>query len=296
MFLADFAARARPDASPTLDSTAAVSAFLDEVWRHPKVRLWGLPHQPPEVPPEISTHQEGYRFAIEAPYRVLAAQSGKKRWGDKTPSYLEHVDGLIEIWPDARFLLLVRDGRDVALSIRKLPFGANNVLAAARDWSRGIRIGLAASSRYPEKFLTVLYEDLVAEPESQVKRICQFLSLSFVPSMLEVESTDRAVLENDKVAWFGKLWGGINQSSAGRWRHEMSDRDQALFVALAHAELLAYRYELGTDRKEMPSRVKVGIYRIDDLARRIVNFVRLRIVQERGREVRYVLRRKLNLT
>ena len=56
---------------------------------------------------------------------------------------------LAAIWPDARFVVLVRDGRDVALSIMKVPFGANNVWAAARSWAHAIRLGREAARALP---------------------------------------------------------------------------------------------------------------------------------------------------
>ena len=57
------------------------------------------------------------------------------------------VDELHEVWPEARFVVLVRDGRDVALSVRRVPFGANNAWAAAHTWAHGIRLVRAAERK-----------------------------------------------------------------------------------------------------------------------------------------------------
>jgi len=98
MFLTDFAAGF--DAGGPRDAQAAAE-LMREVWRHPKVRLWGLAPQAPAVPPELSG-REAYRFIVAAPFEAYAARHGKQRWGDKTPHYVHHVDHLLRLWPRAR--------------------------------------------------------------------------------------------------------------------------------------------------------------------------------------------------
>src|SRR5919112_1006367 len=101
---------------------------------------------------------DAYRFIVEAPYAAYAAKHGKPRWADKTPHYVHHIDHLLRVWPRARFVVLVRDGRDVALSLRRMPFGPNNAWAAAQWWARGIRAGERAQREHPESVLTERYE------------------------------------------------------------------------------------------------------------------------------------------
>jgi len=292
MFLADLAPIRRGALDLSIHANAVT--FAQTVWNHPKVVLWGL-DGPAPTPPHGLTHAAAYRFAVEAPYRALAAREGKTRFGDKTPAYLPHIDELLAVWPAAKFVVLVRDGRDVALSIAALPFGANNTWAAARDWAAGIRLGLRAKERHPASVLIVRYEDLVAQPREQVESICAFLGLEFVPDMLAVEKAPPGKLVADQAAWFSNLWAGINQSSVGKWRSSMSPRKQAVFLAEAGAELAVCGYDLGPNDSNLPSLspARVAWYRLQDAALRLKHFYELRIVQERGRELSYVLRRKL---
>ena len=187
---------------------------FERIWEHPRVRGWGLPQEPPQVPAGLS-HADAYRFAVEAPFRAYASLAGKSRWGDKTPAYLHHVNELLAIWPDARFIVLVRDGRDVALSIVGLPFGPNNVWAAARCWAAGIRRGQETERRHPDQVLTLRYEDLASEPRREVERICAFLGLAFDEEMLAIERTDAAKLAEGQEGWFTNVWAGINTSAVG---------------------------------------------------------------------------------
>jgi hypothetical protein len=287
MFLVDFEPVRK---SGGLEDRAKAADFVQRVWSHPKVRLWGLPGPPPEVPAGLS-HADAYRFAVESPFRAYAAAEGKRRFGDKTPLYLRYVDMLLEIWPAARIVVLVRDGRDVALSVMQVPFGPNNVWAAARSWARGIRLGREAERAHPGQVTTVRYEDLVSDPEPHVRTLCEFLGLTFRDDMLAVERSDPGKIVKDQAGWFTSIAHGINTSAVGKWRQEMSPREQRVFATVAGRELAALGYEPGQPRVIQPGE-RLG-YAVHDAAVRGINAVRLRIVQERGRELPYVLRRKL---
>ena len=59
---------------------------------------------------------------LRAFYRGYAAARGKTRYGDKTPMHATDIDVLSRVLPEARFIHIIRDGRDVAASLRGLPF------------------------------------------------------------------------------------------------------------------------------------------------------------------------------
>ncbi len=289
MILGDFAhVRA---GSMDLSRYRNLEKFTRLVWNHPKVKLWNLPGTAPTPPRDLS-HDEAYRWAIEVPYRAFAAAEKKSRWGDKTPYYIEWIDEIVAVWPNAKFVELVRDGRDVALSIIPLPFGGNNVWVAGRDWANGIREGLRAHRNHPENILTVRYEALVSEPEGEVRRICDFLDLEFHPEMLNINETPEHKVVADQKEWFSKLWGGISTSSVGKWRKSMSPRDQNVFFEVAGKELLAHDYDAGAGEATGSTTIRARGYTASNFSKRLVNLVKLRIVQERGRELRYVAQRR----
>ena len=272
-----------------LDGRKPAPDVLREAWNHPRVRLWKLAGEPPAIPAGLS-REEAYRFAVSAPFVAYAEREGKTRWGDKTPAYIGYIDRLAAIWPDARFVVLVRDGRDVALSVMKVPFGANNVWAAARSWAGAIRRGRQAARRYPDRVLTVRYEDVVGHPEEEVQKICRFLELEYNPAMLAIEETDRTKVTEDQAGWFTNVWAGITTDAVGKWRTEMTPHQRQVFESVAGQELRELGYETSG---ASASRSLAPAYAVHDAAMRTVNFVRLRLVQERGREVRQVVKRKL---
>jgi hypothetical protein len=269
----------------------AAARLMHEIWHHPKVRLWELQGPPPPVPPGL-TGTDAYRFIVEAPFRAYAAKHDKPRWADKTPHYVHHVDHLLTVWPQARFVVLVRDGRDVALSLRRMPFGPNNAWAAAPWWARGIRAGERAQSAHPDHVLTVRYEDLAQAPAEVVPRICEFLELAYSPAMLALEEADPSKIVADQASWFPTLFDGITTTAVGRWRREMSVRDQRVFAARAGAELERFGYEVAGERVAHLSPLQERWFHYENEFMRNLNFVRLRLVQERGRELRIAFARR----
>jgi len=272
-----------------VDPSQPAEDVLRAAWNHPRVQLWGLSGKPPSMPAGLGG-MDAFRFAVSAPFVAYAEREGKRRWGDKTPAYIGHVDRLTAIWPDARFVVLVRDGRDVALSVMNVPFGPNNAWAAARSWANAIRRGRDAARRFRGRVLEIRYEDLVTEPAETVGAVCDFLGLGYSDEMLAIERTDRSKVVADQSAWFTSVWNGITTEAIGKWRTELTPRQIEAFETVAGDELRVLGYETSDATS---SRALVPVYVAHDAAMRGANFVRLRLVQERGREVRHVLKRKL---
>ena len=268
-------------------------ALAEEVWNHPKVALWELPGPAPQLAPGLDP-DAAIRAALAAPFEAYARKLGKPRWGDKTPHYVNHDDAQLEIWPDARFVVIVRDGRDVALSLRRMPFGPNNAWAAAQWWARGIRAGERAQARHPGHVMTVRYEDLARDPSTHVPPVCAFLGLAYDEDMLALERADRSRIVADQASWFPTLFDGVNAKAVERWRREMPRRDQAVFAALAGAELARFGYPVPPTPVRPPNALRAPLYHRHNERMRDVNFIRLRVFQERGRELRLALARRLD--
>jgi hypothetical protein len=121
--------------------------------------------------------------AMRAFYGLYAARFGKTRWGDKTPYYVRHMTAIADALPEARFVHIVRDGRDAALSIVPLWFGPNSVEEAAVEWRDTVLGARRQAARLPH-YLEVRYEDLVRAPEPTLKRVCAAIRLDYDPAML----------------------------------------------------------------------------------------------------------------
>jgi Sulfotransferase family len=286
MILVDFASRA----GDALATDAEFDSLARAVWRHPKVREWGLPGGPPARAGR--TGDAAFRAAIEAPFQAYAELHGKPRWGDKTPYYVGELDLVKRVFPEARIVNLVRDGRDVALSLLRVPFGPSNVWAAARQWRAAIDAGDAAQARYGDAVLTIRYEDLVADPEPVVRRVCAFCEIDYRPEMLAIQESAAGRLAAGQEAWFTELYAGIGTRSVGKWRTQMTPAQRAVFAREASEALRRHGYDV-PDAAGPPPRVPAAAYAAHNWAVKLWNFARLHVWQERGREVPHILRRRL---
>lgn len=117
-------------------------------------------------------------------YRMYAARFGKPRWGDKTPLYSHHLRAIQEMLPEARFIHLVRDGRDAAVSLREHWFSPGRDIAVQATFWRDNLLAARREGAACRHFLEVRFEDLVRNPEAVLREICDFISLDFRPEML----------------------------------------------------------------------------------------------------------------
>lgn len=123
---------------------------------------------------------EGFRVF----YQMYAARFNKSRWGDKTPAYCFNMTKIEAVLPEAHFIHLIRDGRDVALSLRRMWFSPGwDIETQAKHWSSFI-IAARRGSYYCRHYMEVRYEDLILNMQETSKKICEFTGLGFDPAML----------------------------------------------------------------------------------------------------------------
>ncbi|MGH2962898.1 MAG: sulfotransferase family protein [Solirubrobacterales bacterium] len=198
--------------------------------------------------------------ALRAFYGLYADKQGKPRWGDKSPSYVRRMRRVESALPEAHFIHLVRDGRDVALSQVEVDFGADAIEDAARDWVEGI--GKARrQSRRVRRYIELRYEDLVADPEPALRRVCEFVELPWDAAMLDYHegASDRmaevtrdfergggpAIPASVRADRHTRVAEPPQRARAGRWRTDMSPSDQAAFGRVAGELLAELGYEVG---------------------------------------------------
>ncbi|MBI4259823.1 MAG: sulfotransferase [Actinobacteria bacterium] len=226
-----------------------------------RFREWGLPAE--EVLDRVrALDRPTVADVVEAAFLAYAAHHGKDRWGDKTPSYGLDLPLIAGMFPEARFVHLVRDGRDVALSLRDVPWGTSDPVQAAEFWSHRVRVARRDGTALgPGRFLELRYEDLVADPEGVLGRVCGFLDLDLRPEMLRYfERSGRALPE--RVRRSHEHEGKPPTAGLRDWRREMDPVDVALFEAVAGEELEALGYERSTPRPSAGIRLRAGVRRV----------------------------------
>jgi len=184
------------------------------------------------------------RDIVEVIYRWHMEAEGKVRWGDKTPIYIEILPQLARMYPDSRFIHLVRDGRDVAKSHQAAGWAGRWLHDNTREWNRALECYRRwAGSELRERIMSVRYEELVLDTEGTLRRICQFLGETFEPQMLSwEEKVDEQVPERERHI-HTKLKRRMSAADVARWKHEMSARELLVAEAFMGTHLTRLGYE-----------------------------------------------------
>jgi hypothetical protein len=120
-------------------------------------------------------------------YCEIAESQQKKIFIEQTPWYGQRIDILNELFPDAKYIHMVRDGRDVAISFARTPWWHNDIGMNLERWHTEVRQIIDSSNQIlnPNQILQIRYEDFVEQPESGLRRICDFLGIDFEYAMLD---------------------------------------------------------------------------------------------------------------
>jgi hypothetical protein len=216
-------------------------AFVEDLGRLERLREWGV--DPEQVRARLPA-QPTFAQAVQSIFQLYAESRGKPRFGEKTPLYMQHLDVLDRAFPDARYVHIVRDGRDAAVSLlamtRKPRFNLSRPRGIgdfAVAWQREVRGAQGFGLTHP--YHELRYEDLVEEPESRLREVCAFLELEYEPGMLEYHRREDPSLYADH-----PRLAEPPVRDTRSWRKELRPADAALFEAIA-GDLLA---ELGYER------------------------------------------------
>lgn len=161
--------------------------------------------------------------------RLCMMKSGRKgcsSWGDKTPHYLLDLDIIYKLFPDSKYIYIVRDGRDVALSLMTKPWGQNNIYACADYWKRcNAQNGIFDELKKKGLLYSLRYEDLLADSEKIVPDIYSFLG----------EVYDDGLMRN--------LIGRVRKDNFNNWKKKMNSSQIELFERVASDTLRRFGYE-----------------------------------------------------
>jgi hypothetical protein len=194
-----------------------------------RLRAWGV-----DLEPAAFDGCRSFADVVARVYDAFARREGKPRWGDKTPHYVAEIPLLLELFPSARVVHVIRDGRDVALSWIRAPFGPGTVYAAAGAWTRYVSAGRRhhGDARYGE----VRYEDLLRDPRATMAVLCEFVGEEPTEEVLRPDLGARRLwgLSRDPGPWQTlAAHEEIVRDNHGKWRAAMTVADRTVFESVA---------------------------------------------------------------
>lgn len=220
-----------------------VESFLDDVRRLSTLREWGISAAGvrERVRPGMTLGE-----LVGAVYEAYAAKHGKTRWGDKTPMYMQHLGLLERLFPTARYVHLIRDGRDAAQSFLSMPAGVvteswhhpRSAADFACQWRTEVEAARALGRRVAARYHEVRYEQLVAEPDAELRAICAFAELPFERGMLDYAGSVDLSAKPHQQSLAKPPTAGLRD-----WRETMSAADVRSFEEIAGDVLTTLGYE-----------------------------------------------------
>jgi len=192
----------------------------------------------------LPAEQRDLAHIIDAVYRCYLARHmpAATVWGDKTPSNTTFVEWLDRVFPSARYIHLLRDGRDVVSSFVRAGI-ASSLRGACDDWQGRVRAARGLGRRVGrDRYLEMRYEDLVLDPQAEILRLCSFLGLEFRDAMLQHERVAPGLADVCRVPHHANVRTRLNTSYVGNWRASLSAADQAYVEQRLGRDLVAAGY------------------------------------------------------
>lgn len=172
-------------------------------------------------------------------------------FGEKSPRHLLCLPRILAAYPNASIILIYRDGRDVAPSLARVPWGPSDLYVNFGIWLRFVRAQLHARELTGMNLCEVKYESLVADPKLELERICTFLGLPCEDALAEGSGNREGVPEWED-GWKARALQPINQSRAQLWRTQLTETQLARMEAWGRRELELLGYELSQDPPRLP--------------------------------------------
>jgi hypothetical protein len=199
--------------------------------------------------------------AVRAFYEAYARRVGKPRWGDKTPKYVMSMPLIQRAMPEVHFIHVIRDGRDVALSVLDRTVRDIDAAHVAGRWKKKVSTAREVAQRL-EHYLEIRYEDLILDTEPTLHQVCEFIELDWDPAMLEyheraperlqemareLPATGRAkhLSVERRMATHAMTTKPPSVERVSRWRREMGEEDRVAFEEVGGDLLAELGYPVG---------------------------------------------------
>jgi hypothetical protein len=169
----------------------------------------------------------------------------KNRWVEKTPDHIEYVHLIRKYFPRSPIIRIIRDPRDNALSLVKMPWGPATIPEALFYWKRLDDSSKVFFQEDPLSY-TILYEDLLLSLKEQLGKLCNFIGEEFEEGMLDTSQTGKQ-LNSRNVPWKEMASKPVDTSKVSVWKREMTDSENRLAEAILGDRLKEYGYEMSGD-------------------------------------------------
>ncbi len=211
--------------------------FESEDWR-----LLDLPREPVEAAMRRSDGSaRGLFLALLGAYQE---RSGRARIGEKSPLHARKVDRIRAVLPEAKFIHIYGDPRDVVASMLTMDWTQGTVRGLSRSWVKTLCEHLRCLRELPGDVYTgVRFETLIEKPEDELRRLCAVIGEAFDPAMLAFNEREEAGFSDAEKSWKEQTRRPLSANSVGRFRQDLTRRQIAQIERIVGTLLERFEYE-----------------------------------------------------
>ena len=235
-----------------------------------RYKIWGLQTdmELQDISTISRTKTDNIRAVMQSIVKAYQEENGvssSNTWVDHTPTHVNYVQRLIEVFPEAKFIHIYRDGRAVAASVMPLVWGPNTILSAAHWWKRNVSMAYAAEYALAadNRFMHLRYEKLVVAPAEVLPKVCAFCAIDYSANM---EEGGGFRVPNFTRHQHRDVNGKLNAKRIDAWQDSLTPRQIEIFENLTGDTLRYLGYELKFGNKaRSPTRGEQLISEIKEL-------------------------------
>ena len=251
-----------------LEDSANLARLVGDVLRLLRVHIYPWDFEPDADRVLAEARPRDLLGVFAALYDQFLERTGKRRWACKSTFAVHHVERILERDPEARFLWLVRDPRDVALSSKRSVFSPCHPYFTAGLWREQQALGSSLASRIGEQRVQRLsYEKLIVDPESTLRSLCDFLEEDFEASMLHFHETREAVEGAELSEDWRNTAQPVLRGNSGKYKAGLTENEIQVVEAEAGDLMKQLGYPLDfPEPGRSPGLARRLRYRIEDRA------------------------------
>lgn len=202
----------------TLPWDDLVNLVLSTIEYHPKFTDFNLSLRPLyQQLINIPEKDRTLALIIDQFYQFYASENQYQciRWGDKTPLYTLHLDSILQVFPRAQFIHLIRNGVDVVHSYLKTKLRLE-LEDTSRRWLESVNIARSFGDQHPSIYLEIRYETFVEDPKKIVKQVCEFLGIEYSDRMIDSQAVANKMGDVPNYDHFSSVFNPISTENIGK--------------------------------------------------------------------------------
>ena len=208
-------------------------------------RLIKLDPDPERIRREFYQGEPTYGRLFALLEEHFAEKVGKPRWGDKSLNTERYTEEIIDAYPNARIIHMIRDPRDrYSSSLKRWKVSRLGIGGGTAIWLSTISQAERYKKEFPNHYMTVRYEDLTADPEGTLHEICSFVGEEYAPEMLNMGGAKDFRDKGGNSSYSQRKPGNITTSSIGKFRSVLTKYQVFFLQIFSTTTMQKYGYEL----------------------------------------------------